>query len=231
MNTGIGMMGVNTGIGMMGMGTLGSKVKCPECDEEFSFCPRIVFKRKFRWTVEGELPGGKLEPLFVKVTARPIIEETEINFLSAKTWIPGKAAGWEAMTITAWELENNAKFWSVIQSAFDENPVECPPEKYSKFIFKLYDGCGCLMESWEISEAYVSKFNFVELDYSSTELTDVEMVIRYKKVVYNNGLEPGKSAEYLPHPLGLGMLGSPQKAKCPKCNHEFVVGPNPNILY
>ena len=62
-----------------------------------------VFKRKFRFTFELEdICGGKKVPKhYVKVASRPnlSIEETEINFLNAKTWIPGKAS-WETMTVT-----------------------------------------------------------------------------------------------------------------------------------
>ena len=63
----------------------------------------LVFKRKFRFTWElFDICGGLEVPKhFVKVASRPNlgIEETEINFLNAKTWIPGKAA-WEQITVT-----------------------------------------------------------------------------------------------------------------------------------
>jgi len=65
----------------------------------------LIFKRKFRFTFEVQGICGdssrSVPPHFVKVAARPnlSIEETEINFLNAKTWIPGKAA-WETINVT-----------------------------------------------------------------------------------------------------------------------------------
>lgn len=224
----------------MGIGPLGSKVKCPECDEEFSHTPSIVFKRKFRWTLEGETNKGKFEPFFVKVQARPTpdIEETEINYLSSKTWVPGKQ-NWERITVTSFGMDNSNDFWKTIVDVL-HNEVEqgeCPPEKYGSYTLKLYDGCGCLIESWVMSEAYISKIAFGELDFSSSEETTVEFDISYKKVVYKNNCGPDGTLTYLPSPLGGGY--KPNKATCPKCKHEFEVAShmglgmlgNPNIIF
>jgi hypothetical protein len=84
----------------MGIGKLGSSA--------------LVFKRKFRWTLEIENICGddaKKVPLhFVKLASRPniTIEETEINFLNAKTWIPGKPA-WETITVTYYDVAGNVQ--------------------------------------------------------------------------------------------------------------------------
>jgi len=216
----------------MGLGTLGSKVKCPECDEEFSHCQHIVFKRKFRWVFEGETTKAKFEPLFVKVAARPQleIEETEINFLASKTWVPGKQ--WEKMTVTAWDVKQD--FWDTIMPLLVEEGKEPTPEQLGTFKLGLYDGCGCLIESWMLEEATISGIRFGELDYSSSETCDIEFDVKYKKVTYKN--ECGQNLKYLPCHLGGGY--KPNKATCPNCKHEFVVGNsgigmlgNPNIIF
>ena len=53
-----------------------------------------IFKRKFRWTMEffNVCQAFNIAPSFVKAANRPslTIEETEINFLNGKMWIPGK---------------------------------------------------------------------------------------------------------------------------------------------
>jgi len=218
----------------MGIGMLGSKVKCPECDEEFTHCPSIVFKRKFRWTVEGETAGGKLEPMFVKMNTRPQveIEETEINFLGNKTWVPGKQY-WESLNITTWDLDPKTEFWKVIYASMHADATgEVPLEKLGKFKLCLYDGCGCLIEWWEINDAYINKVNFIELDHSSCEVVDVELGIKYKSVTYKNALATGEH-KYLP-----GYNAPSNKATCPNCKHEFPFAPhmlgmlgNPNIIY
>ena len=60
--------------------------------------PRLPKKKHYTWTAQA---AGDLRSVDVKVTNRPTldIEETEINFLSAKMWVPGKQK-WEEMTLT-----------------------------------------------------------------------------------------------------------------------------------
>ena len=73
----------------MGLGKLGSS--------------EVRFIRKYRWSLTGLDKDGNIvmSEIFVKVTKRPTlkVEETEINFLSKKNWIPGKVC-WESMYVT-----------------------------------------------------------------------------------------------------------------------------------
>jgi hypothetical protein len=210
----------------MGIGSLGRDVRCPECGTEFKDCTHIVFKRKFRWTVEADLPGGKIEPMFVKVNARPTpdIEETEINFLNGKTWLPKD--GWQDMTISTWDLDAKEDFWKVIYPSLIAEG-ECSPENYGKFKVCLYDGCGCMLESWTLEDAYISNVNFSELDHSSSECVDIEMNIRYKKATYKSEMLSG---QYLNGGMGLGSFGN-YKVTCPNCKYEFAALPTSSIVY
>ena len=65
----------------------------------------VVFKRKFRWQFSIQTNTGLVPPSVVKVAARPslTIEETEINYLNAKMWIPGKGS-WETITVTYYDV-------------------------------------------------------------------------------------------------------------------------------
>ena len=85
--------------------------------------PDIVHKRKFRWTFEVNRGAGKVVPTsFVKMAARPnlSIEETEINFLNGKTYIPGKGT-WETITVTYYDVttDDNAPLWSWLADVYD----------------------------------------------------------------------------------------------------------------
>ena len=79
----------------MGMGKLGDG--------------KIIHKRKFRWTFEvlREPAGRNVSAAFVKVAARPnlTVEETEIHFLNAKRYLPGKGT-WETITVTYYDVAN-----------------------------------------------------------------------------------------------------------------------------
>lgn len=70
----------------------------------------IVFKRKFRWTmlINFCLSGGSIQQVpeeFVKVASRPSldIEETQIDYLHGRMWLPGKGT-WQDMTVTYYDV-------------------------------------------------------------------------------------------------------------------------------
>lgn len=82
----------------MGLGTLAN--------------PGLVFKRKFRWTlaiqfcIAGDEENIQVVPEdFVKTASRPQldIEETEINYLNGKFWIPGKVTP-QSFTATYYDV-------------------------------------------------------------------------------------------------------------------------------
>lgn len=72
--------------------------------------PDIVFKRKYRWTmaITPYCGNTSIPPNFVKLASRPnlTIEETEINFLNGKMFIPGKGT-WETITVTYYDVGGN----------------------------------------------------------------------------------------------------------------------------
>lgn len=85
----------------------------------------IVFKRKYRWTFVLNSPcGGSIPEYTVKLAARPnlTIEETEINFLHGKMWIPGKGS-WETITVTYYDLGGDGGsltgLWSWLATVYD----------------------------------------------------------------------------------------------------------------
>jgi hypothetical protein len=67
--------------------------------------PKTIFKRKYRWTFAMQTSCGDIPDTVVKVANRPQldIEETEINYLHGKMWIPGKAA-WQTTSVTFYDV-------------------------------------------------------------------------------------------------------------------------------
>ena len=154
----------------------------------------LVFKRKFRWTLFISTPCGVVEESYVKLASRPniSIEETEINFLNAKTWIPGKAS-WETITVTYYDVGNaNEDLWNWLASVYDfTDPINLKQggnrASYAGFAeLVLFDGCGNRMEEWELDDVWPQAINFGELDYSSSEEVTVELTLRYSSVSYTN---------------------------------------------
>jgi len=171
----------------MGIGELGSS--------------SMVFKRKFRWLFElSDICGYDQVPSsFVKLASRPnlTIEETEINFLNAKTWIPGKAS-WETITVTYYDVAtmDSQPLYNWLASVYDftkpdELRMASKRSDYSATgTLSMYDGCGNAIERWTLTDVWPQAINFGDLDYSSSEEATIELTLRYSQVEYKN-LCPG----------------------------------------
>jgi hypothetical protein len=188
----------------MGMGKLGSS--------------GVIHKRKFRWTfhVDRGEPGKNVPASFVKVAARPNlnVEETEINFLNAKRFIPGKGT-WETVSITYYDIAidgaagdggDNRGLWSWIADVYDytgygtgeggpeglvnPNPNVRQSSRRDCYngtgVLILYDGCGNALEKWNLIDCWPQAVNFGELDYSQSEEVTIEVTLRYGGVTYDS---------------------------------------------
>jgi len=155
----------------------------------------LVMKRKFRWVFQiTTICAGDVPAYFVKTASRPdlSIEETEINFLNAKTWIPGKAS-WEAITITYYDVAtgDNINLWNWLASVYDFTNSDCLHMNSQRSGYAgtanlyLLDGCGNPLEHWTLDDVWPTSIKFGELDYSSSDTVDIELTLRYSQVKYN----------------------------------------------
>lgn len=160
--------------------------------------PDITFKRKFRWTfeVQGFCNNEKnvIPEHFVKVASRPnlSIEETEINHLNGKMWIPGKAS-WETITVTYIDVAHGemASLWKWLATMYDfTDPVNLTQGVRRDWdatgILTMYDGCGVVLETWEMQHMWPTAINFGDLDYSASDEATIELTLRYWDVVYRS---------------------------------------------
>lgn len=155
----------------------------------------IVFKRKFRFTFEllDICGGASIPPSYVKVASRPNleIEETEINYLNAKTWIPGKAS-WQTMTVTYIDVATAeiAPLYNWLASVYNfTNPITLEmgskrADYNAKGVLKLYDGCGAELERWTLGDVWPQAVNFGDLEYASSDEATIELTLRYSNVLY-----------------------------------------------
>lgn len=174
----------------MGIGTLGFN--------------NMIFKRKFRFTfeIQGACNNSINIPQdFVKVAARPTfnVEETELNFLNGKIWVPGKAS-WETISVTYIDVAyaTAAPLYNWLASIYDfTDPVKLhmatkPSDFAGTGILKMYDGCGTVLETWTLQYMFPTAVNFGELDYSSSEICEIQLTLRYSNVIYKPNC-PGMS--------------------------------------
>lgn len=122
--------------------------------------------KKWRWTIEGNLPNGKLNKKFIRLNSRPL---RDVNNLCIDIII---------FDVVDWSQEDLL----VLQSSIYKDEVP------SLGIFKLtlYDGTATIMEEWELIDAYISIFEFNDYDESSSDAASILMKINYKKVNYKN---------------------------------------------
>lgn len=160
--------------------------------------PDMVFKRKFRWTFEifGFCANEKnvVPEHFVNVASRPnlAIEETEINHLNAKTWIPGKAS-WETISVTYLDVahEQMNSLWNWLATVYDfTDPINLKMGNKRDWsatgVLSMYDGCGTLIETWQLQHMFPTAINFGDLDYSSSDIATIELTLRYSDVKYRS---------------------------------------------
>jgi T4-like virus tail tube protein gp19 len=169
----------------MGLGGLGS--------------PNLVFKRKFRWTFEVTTSTNDIIPAyFVKMANRPTIEigETEINFLNAKMFIPGKAT-WNTIEVTYYDIGNGGPGISALYNwlatvynftnptILSQSSKSSGPGGYGATgILNMYDGCGTPMETWTLNHMWPTNINFGELDYASSDEATIALTLRYSEANY-----------------------------------------------
>lgn len=189
-------MAVNMGIGKLGLSE------------------GLLFKRKFRWTfaVDNICGGAKSVPAdYVKVASRPNVsfEETEINFLHGKMYIPGKAT-FETISVTYYDVapvrsDTILHLYDWIGSVYDflgQNGTRANPRMSTnaegangyaaKGTLSMLDGGGNTLEYWELFQCWPQSVNFGDLDYSSNEESTLELTLRYQFAKWNNqcGAQP-----------------------------------------
>lgn len=183
----------------------------------------VIFKRKFRWTFEVQnvcagknVNTGVVPPWYVKLASRPNVtfDETEINFLQGKMFIPGKAT-FETISVTYYDIgpvksTNILYLYNWIGSVYNflgaptgpapggnngagswENPTMSSfargPGGYGGTgLLMLWDGGGKAIEQWTIYDCWPQSVNFGDLDYSSSDECNIELTLRYTFAKWHN---------------------------------------------
>lgn len=164
----------------MGLGPLGN--------------PRAIMKRKYRWTMAISTPCGNIPAWFCKTGGRPHLEidEVEINFLNAVSWIPGKGK-WQPLTFTYYDVATSelSGLFSWLATLYDfTDPVNLRMGEKADYagtaLLTMYDGCGKPMEFWLLNDVFPTSANFGDLDMSSSDFCEIELTLRYSQVRYQS---------------------------------------------
>ena len=150
--------------------------------------PPTIFKKKFRWTVEGKFPAANFGPNFIKIIQLgpdiPIRPKAESGFVATRYF------GIDVKEKQDWYPEELfsvlADFYSFGTELFSEPGVhlEHIKDKLGQLDLVLYDGCGTTLETWRLKGVWPHAINFGELCYSSSSEIDIEVTWGYKDVEY-----------------------------------------------
>lgn len=170
--------------------------------------PNIILKRKFRFLATFTPPsaaglGGAAGPTesfsnFVKVASRPQldIDETEIHFLNAIQYIPGKGR-WQPLTVTYYDVASYklGPLYNWILSVYDFNKAigesnssgsgNLPQSEKAGWAgsgtIEMLDGCGTVLERWTFEDVWPQSVNFGDLGYSESDECTIDVTYRFSK--------------------------------------------------
>lgn len=150
-----------------------------------------ILKRKFRFVfgITTEC-GVRVPPHFVKTAGRPdfTIEDTELNFLNETIWIPGKGK-WETITVTYYDAAGpqSSELLKYLRGVYDFADdcrfMNSKPSEYAGTgTLVMLDGNGYPLERWRLRNMWPTSVKFGELDYSSSDVAEIELTLRYSQV-------------------------------------------------
>lgn len=156
----------------------------------------IGHKRQNRFLFSITTCGGrKIPPYFVKTAGRPsiTIEDTEINFLNEKAWVPGKAT-WEPINVSYYDIDTSTQenfvLLSWLASVYDFTS-NCRYQNSRRADYSgvatlaILDGCGNPSEIWTYSDCWPTSIKWGDLDMGASEVLMIDLSLRYSQVSYS----------------------------------------------
>ncbi len=138
-------------------------------------------KRKFRWVfaIEG------LDSFLMKSAARPSIttEEVEIPYINHTRYVAGKTK-FDTLSVTLYDPIAPSGAQQVMEWIRTHFESVSGRAGYADFYkrdiqLKMLDPVGTVVELWDIKGAFITAANFGDLDYGTTDPTDIQLTIRY----------------------------------------------------
>jgi hypothetical protein len=141
--------------------------------------------RKFRWILQ--IDG--VDAYTLKTAARPQLtfDETVIDYINTKRYVSGKQT-WNPIAITT----HDPIAPSASQKIMDWVRINYEPltgrmgyaTYYKKNIsLKLLDPQGTVVQLWDIIGAWPQDVNFGDLDYASSDNTEISFTLRFDNAI------------------------------------------------
>jgi len=138
-------------------------------------------KRKFRWILQ--IDG--IDAYTMKTSARPesTFEETMIDYMNAKRWISGKQT-WNPIQCVMYDpiapsAASKVMDWMRLNYEYQTGRMGYATFYKKEISLKLTDPQGTVVEFWDIFGAWPQNINWGELDYASSDNTEITFSLRF----------------------------------------------------
>ena len=167
--------------------------------------PKVIFKRKNRWTFAIEGSSNSATPLkipdsYVKLSSKPKMssEPIEVPFKNATLKIPGKykfenitVTYYDVATFDAWYLNSwinlmNNQITELTRGirAGDKWSQAEMNQWYSEGTLTMLDGCGQPLEAWYLHYLFPVSVDWGEVSYEDGGISEITLELAFSEISY-----------------------------------------------
>ena len=143
-----------------------------------------LFFRKNRWLFRFPADLG-IQEWWLSSAARPTItqEETQIPFLNTSTWVVGRYT-WDTIQVTLRDPIGPSASQAVMEWVRLHSESVTGRQGYAAGYkrdveLEMLDPTGVVVSKWILKNCMLTTVNFGDLDYSSSDLTTIQMTLRF----------------------------------------------------
>ena len=142
-------------------------------------------KRKFRWVLQIE----GVDAFLMKTTARPsyTTDAVELGYINATRYLAGKTK-FEEMSVTLYDPIAPSAAQQIMEWIRLHYESVSGRSGYADFYkrdlqLKVLDPVGTVVELWDLKGCFLTKVEYGDLDYDSSDAAEVSISIRYDNAV------------------------------------------------
>lgn len=149
-------------------------------------------KRNHRWYWQtmDKANFGREVFIYLQKCQRPkfVNEEPVMHHNQEQAYFVGKQS-WEPITMTFYDAEQpvdiSSRLWDWLNVAnkIPQANVAAPEAYKSQATLEMLDGVGVAIETWTIYGAWPKEVSYSDNDYTNTDISTVEVIVRYDRAV------------------------------------------------